>query len=372
MKLFLPRVFFLISRIITASFQMWIHPPRRSRSPEGSQPQIIIEAGERGWSSIELKELYQSASEYLGDESALRLVVDRNFSYWNQVKRVLETNPDVTHYLYDPRTGRAEDKQNLWNALTDSVSMALLLRRYGVTPVVLLTDIGYRYWRYQAAAVSAQTGVVISFMSNKLSRGMFPHKRLIGPSIFPMSQATLRYLMDLRRTLEAERKIEKKVRFTGSLYEPRTSFFKEFERLMSPVADIRGRELGSTRKTDAEYWELIASAAINITTADQFDQPGADLTHVKHMVYRYLEVLACGSLLLAPVVPGVLNYLTPGLHFVAFDTVADAHEKAVYYLNATEEADLIRREGQRRASALIESHVFWMQINAALGPDGFF
>lgn len=372
MKLLLPTIYYLLSRSLLVLSRMLTLCRRRSHHPSGSRPKIIIEAGERGWSSIELKELYQSASEYLGDESVLRLVVDRNVSYRQQVKRVLAANADVTHYLYDPRTGRAEDKQNLWNALTDSVSMALLLRRYGVTPVILLTDIGYRYWRYQAAAVSAQAGVVVSFMSSKLSRAIFPHSRLIGPSIFPMSQETLFYLMDLRKTLEAEGKIEKKVRFTGSLYEPRASFLREFERLLGPAADIRGRELGSVRKTDTEYWQLIASAAIVITTADQFDQPGADLRHVQHMVYRYIEVLACGSLLLAPAVPGVMNYFTPGIHFVPFESVQDAHDKAVYYLEANEQADRIRLEGQRRAKALIESRVFWLQINAALGPKGFY
>jgi len=117
---------------------------------------------------------------------------------------------------------------------------------------------------------------------------------------------------------------------------------------------------------------LIASAAIVITTADQFDQPGADLKHVQHMVYRYLEVMACGSLLLAPAVPGVMNYFTPGIHFVPFESVEDAHDKAVYYLEANEEGDRIRLEGQRRAKALIESRVFWLQINSALGPNGFF
>ena len=372
MKVLLPTIYYLLSRALLVLSHMLTLCLRRSHQPTGSRPKIVIEAGERGWNSIELKELYQSAREYLGEDSVLRLVVDRNMVYQRQVNRLLSMNTDVTHYLYDPRTGRAEDKQNLWNALTDSVSMALLLRRYGITPVILLTDIGYRYWRYQAAAVSAQTGVVVSFMSNKLSQAMFPHSRLIGPSIFPMSQATLYYLMDLRETLEAEGKIEKKVRFTGSLYEPRASFMREFERLLGPAADICGRELGSARKPDAAYWHLIASAEIVITTASQSYNSNRDLPHVLHMVYRYIEVLACGSLLLAPAVPGVMNYFTPGIHFVPFESVQDAHDKAVYYLEANEQADRIRLEGQRRAKALIESRVFWLQINAALGPKGFF
>jgi hypothetical protein len=372
MKSLLPMIYYLLSRaliVLSHVFTLW---HRRSHQFTKLSSRIVIEAGEIGWTSIEFKELHQSAREYLGEDSVLRLVVDRNMVYQRQVNRLLSMNTDVTHYLYDPRTARAQDQQNLWNVLKDSVLMSLILFRYGVTPVVLITDIGYRYWRYQAAAVSAQTGVVVSFMSSKFSRAMFPHSRLIGPSIFPMSQETLYYLMDLRKTLEAEGKIEKKVRFTGSLYEPRASFMRELERLMGAKADIRGRELGSVRKTDTEYWQLIASAAIVITTADQIDQPGRDLTHVQQMVYRYVEVLACGSLLLAPAVPGVMNYFTPGIHFVPFESVQDAHDKAVYYLEANEQANRIRLEGQRRAKALIESRVFWLQINAALGPKGFF
>ena len=372
MKRLLPTIYYLLARVLLVAVGIFTGGFFRYRQRSGTRPLMVIEAGERGWDSIELKELYQSACEYLEDNSVLRLVVDRNKSYTRQVKTLLTKYPEVTHYLYDPRTGRYEDKQNIWNTFIDSVSMALLLHRNGVTPVAFLSDIGFRYWRCQVAAVTAQTGVVVSFMSNKVSYAMFPHGRLIGPSIYPMSQATLQYLMELRRALETEGKIEKKVRFTGSLYEPRTRFLKRFERLMGPRADIRGRELGSTRKNDGEYWELIASVAIVITTADQFDQPVADLKHVQHMVYRYLEVLACGSLLLAPAVPGVMNYFTPGLHFVSFDSVQDAHDKAVYYLEANEQADRIRLEGQRRAKALIESRVFWLQINAALGPKGFF
>lgn len=372
MKLLMPILYFLVSRLLMAASQLIPGQLRRRYRGPIQTPVIVIEAGELGWNSIELKELYQSAKEYLGGDSVLRLVVNRDEGYMQQVGHLLREHSEITHYLYDPRTGRAENQQNLWNALTDSVSMAVMLHRYQVTPIVFLTDIGYRYWRYQAAAVTARNGVVVSFMSNKLSKAMFPHRRLIGPSIFPMSQATLNHLVNLRTTLEQQGNVVKQVRFMGSLYEPRASFFKEFERLMGAKADIRGRELGSTRKTDAQYWESMASAAIVITTADQFDQPGADLKNVQHMVYRYIEVLACGSLLFAPAVPGVMNYFTPGRHFVAFDSVQEAHEKALHYLEATEDADQIRREGQRRAKVLIESRVFWLQLNAALGPAGFF
>ncbi len=78
-------------------------------------------------------------------------------------------------------------------------------------------------------------------------------------------------------------------------------------------------------------------------------------------------------LLLAPAVPGVMNYFTPGIHFVPFESVRDAHDKAVYYLEANEQANRIRLEGQRRAKALIESRVFWLPNSTLhLAPKGFF
>ena len=255
MRLLLPTIFFILSRFFLLLFGGASKRSASARSHLGTRPKIVIEAGERGWHSIELKELYQSAVEYFGEESVIRLVVDRDKGYLHQVSHLLLRISGITHYVYDPRTGRAENQQNLWNALTDSLSMAVLLSRHGVIPVGLLTDIGYRYWRYQAAAVTATNGAVVSFMSNKYSQAIFPHRRLIGPSIFPMSVATLSNLKALRSKLEREGKIEKRIRFTGSMYEPRTSFLMEFEGLMGPAADIRGRELGSARKSDAEYWK---------------------------------------------------------------------------------------------------------------------
>ena len=39
-----------------------------------------------------------------------------------------------------------------------------------------------------------------------------------------------------------------------------------------------------------------------------------------HLVYRYTEVLASGSLLVAPIVPGVEEYFRPGVDFVSFQS----------------------------------------------------
>ena len=116
---------------------------------------LAIEAGTQGWNAIEFKELYRSASEYFGADSVMRVVIDKAIPYTPQVEEVL-SNRQITHYLYDPRTGR----QDFWGAFSESVHISILLARYRVIPVVYLTDLSYRLWRCQAAATSAVNGAV--------------------------------------------------------------------------------------------------------------------------------------------------------------------------------------------------------------------
>jgi hypothetical protein len=256
--------------------------------------------------------------------------------------------------------------------LLDSLSVALILARYRVVPIVYLTDLAYRQWRCQAAAVSATKGVVVTFMMPSRVQPMFPHRRLVGPCLMPFSIQTLRYLENLRAELEPQGQLSNVVRFTGSMYEPRATFLRNFKAVMGGKADIRGRELGTQRQTDETYWTWIVSANIVITTADQFSQPGADMRHVPHMIYRYLEVLAAGSLLLAPAVPGIERYFVPGQDFVAFANLEEATYKANYYLEHQAEAKAIAAAGHAKAAKLIECHIFWMQIDTALASCSLF
>ena len=135
------------------------------------------------------------------------------------------------------------------------------------------------------------------------------------------------------------------------------------------MLEVMGRELGSKRVSDEEYWTRIMSADMVVTTAVQASQPGIDWDWIPHLVYRYLEVLAAGSTLLAPNVPGVEKYFRPGEHFVSFETVENACEQAVYFLNNPDELEKIRKAGNLRAIELINSHSFWVQIDTALGYE---
>jgi hypothetical protein len=328
---------------------------------------IAIEAGEQGWNAIEFKELYLSATEYAGVRFVRKVVIDKSVPYVPQVKQALE-HYNITHYVYDPRTG----KQDYWGAMIESVSIALLMARYSVIPIVYLTDLSVRVWRCQASAVSAVKGTVVTFMTPKLVQPIFPHRRLAGPSLMPLSRVTLLRLQQLRKTLEANNLIQPIVRFTGSLYEPRTSFLNDFRAKLSETGhsvEILGRKLGSARVSDGEYWRRLASAAIVITTSDQAHQPGTDYIWIPHLVFRYLEVLACGSLLLASEVPGISRYFKANRHFISYSSLDDAVERAKYYLEHPDLAEKIRISGHERARQLIETHSFWIQIDTALGAD---
>lgn len=365
----LPWVNFLVTYLLIRIFRLLPGFYLRQAQPLTMKCYLAIEAGAQGWNAIEFKELYRSASEYFGADSVMRVVIDRASPYTPQVEEVL-SNRQITHYLYDPRTGR----QDFWGAFSESVHIAILLARYRVTPVVYLTDLSYRLWRCQAAAASAVNGAVVTFMMPKQVQPIFPHRRLVGPSLMPFSIETLDNLQRSRLELVAANSMQRVVRFTGSLYEPRTTFLRHFKEELANTdhrVEVLGRELGSPRVTDEEYWRRLSSAAIVITTADQAVQAGTDWTWIPHLVYRYLEVLASGSLLLAPPVPGVSRYFQPGKHFVGFESLEDAIEKARFYLDHPKEAETIRMAGHEKAAQLIRIHSFWLQIDTALGSESF-
>lgn len=334
-----------------------------SRLQSGSDSTLCIEAGVRGWESIEFKELYQSACEYLQSENVHQLIIQPEKDYLKQVASVLSTNR-ITHYLYDPRTG----SQMFWLGLWQSLRVAILFQKHNVVPIVFLTDLAVRTWRSQSAVVSARRGVVVSFMSARRVGAIFPHRRLLGPSLMPFSVHTKQLLDALIE--QRPQNTPPKALFAGSLYDPRTTML---EKIRSGLAargwefDIKGRVIGSARVPDHEYWARLCYSDIVVTTADQMIQSGTDWTHIPHLVYRYLEVLASGALLVAQDVPSVRRYFTPGEHFITFDSSEHAIEVISHFLKNDADRLRIAQQGRDRAGTLILSRCFWVSIDSALG-----
>lgn len=363
----LPRVVFLpylVAKFVFLLIEI-VHRLFISRPSSDTESGLCIEAGVKGWESIEFKELYRSACEYLGTENVHQLIIQPGEDYVRQVAHALGTNR-ITHYLYDPRTG----SQRPWLGLWQSLRIAVLLQNHNVVPIVLLTDLAVRNWRSQSAVVSARRGVVVCFMAVRRVGAIFPHNRLIGPSLMPFSVQT-KQLLDTLIDKRPENAPPKTI-FTGSLYEPRTTIL---ERVRSGLAargfvfEMKGRVMGSARVPDAAYWSRLCHSDIVFTTADQMIQNATDWTHIPHLVYRYLEVLVSGSLLVAPDVPSVRRYFTPGEHFAAYDSPEDAIEMIAHYAENKGDRLRIAQNGKSRADALISARCFWLSIDTSLASD---
>lgn len=326
---------------------------------------LCIEAGVRGWDLIEYEELYASACEYLGNSQVHKIGITQGEDYLTQVKRALDSIRP-THYYYDPRTGSQKWSTGLWQAF----KISFLLSVRGITPICLLTDLSVRTWRAQCAVVTAKTGIVISFMSPRKIHPIFPHGRLVSPSLMPLSEATMEFLTE-RSSQRMEINPPTAV-FVGSLYEPRTSILREIAKGLESrgfTLEIKGRELGSRKSSDLDYWSRLINAALIVTTAEQMATSGTDWTWFPNLVYRYVEVTACGTLLVAPEVPGIRRFLTPGEHFVSFTSPAHAIEVIEYYLTNEAERKKIALQGRARIQALVGARSYWTGVDIGLGKD---
>lgn len=319
----------------------------------------------KGWESIEFKELYQSACEYLDNERVHKVQIKKDESYLEQFKKVInEIQP--THYLYDPRTGN----QNWFFGIWEAFNISFLLNMRGIIPIVLLADLAIRTWRAQSAVVTAKNGTVVAFVSAKEVSPIFPHRRLVAPSLMPFSELTIASLNILFNN--KPKNIERKAIFTGSLYEPRTTILKEIAKKLKHRGyklEIKGHDMGSKRLPDLEYWSLLSHSLLILTTADQSENSIKDWQWIKHMIYRYLEVMAAGALLVAPEVPGIKRYFVPGKHFVSFESATQASELIEYYLVNEDERIKIAQNGRAQAQALVTARSFWVGINIGLGKD---
>ncbi len=340
----------------------------KSRSRRRS-PLLCIEGGSAGWEIIELIELASSAEEYLGAGCVHRIVVQSRDEYKQTVRKGMDS-VRPTHYLYDPRTGSQHWFYGPWEALV----VGFMAARRDVIPIGWLTDLPIRRWRLQVAIVTAVTGVTITLMNASQVAGMFPHRRLTGPSMMPLSEATLELLESLRSAHDEAAATDSLPRaiFSGSLYEPRTSSLiaiRDGLRANGLDLEILSRELGGPRVPNDTYWKRLTDADIVVTTADQVFGPGIDETGLPHLIYRYTEALAAGALLIAPSVPAVERFFEPGKHFIPFDSTKTAVALIAYYLENHELRRRIARQGHARVAQLIRARACWLTIDAALGTE---
>lgn len=363
----MPRLVFIpfwIMRFILIPLRL-IYQVKSGNKQVDRPVRLCIESGTKGWELIEFKELYASACEYIGQDCVYKIVVDREGDYLVQVMQMIDKiNP--THYVYSPRTG----SQQWINALYQSFRIAVFFTARGITPICILTDVSYRTWRAQSAIVTAITGVVVSFMSPRKFFQIFPHRRLVAPAPMPFSIKTMN-LLDEIFTDQTKESPQSAV-FAGSIYEPRATILREIQAGLAArglVLELKGREMDASRSSDIDYWSRLGNAGLVVTTTDQIVMDGMDWAWFPQMVFRYIEATVCGTLLVAPEVPGIRRFFTPDEHFVSFRSPAHAIDVIAYYLVNEKERNIIAQRGKARAQALINARIFWVGIDIALGKD---
>lgn len=336
---------------------------RKFKQSNRKSTSLCLESGIKGWELIEYKEILSSAIEYLGSDSVNKVTINRELPYFQQVaSAVRQFKP--THYVYDARTG----DQDWLKGLIQAFRISILFQLHGVVPICTLTDLPVRSWRAQAAVVSAKRGVVVSLMSPKDIDSIFPHQRLVGPVTMPFSTKTLSYI----DTLVVDKKqfsTGNSLIFTGSLYEPRTAILNEICLGLANrgiTLEMKGRELGSKKFSDEEYWSRLVNATMVITTANQISSDKTDWAWLPHLIYRYLEVPAAGAVLIAQEVPSLRRFFVPDIHYISYKNPNDAIKKIEYYWDKPEEITRIAREGNKKARSIIESNFYWISVDVGL------
>lgn len=328
---------------------------------------LVIESGSKGWEILEYKELFKSAAEYLNQDSVIKLSIIKEKGYITQIKDCIKTHKP-SHYLYDSRTGN----QNSFLGFLEAMRIGLILSFYNIIPICTLTDFPVTAWKIKTAIVSARKGIVTSLMHPKDVHISFPHKRLIGPQIMALSQETFNKILKIKEEKELVSKYHQDILFSGSLYEPRKTIFEEIESQIKNkniTYTFGGKLLGEKKSSDEEYWKSFIYSKIVITTANQLEGIGQDFSHLPHLIYRYLEVLACGSVLCAQKVPGVEKYFQPDKDFIAFKTPEEAIKKILHYLDEPEKLSKVANNGYKKATYLINARTYWLNIDNALYKD---
>ncbi len=319
---------------------------------------LAIEAGQVAWEHIFFQEAFQSAVEFLGPDHVVKLAVSRKRSYLRQVKKFV-MDEGVTHYFYDPRTG----SQSFFFAVMQALFLAVFFSRKNIVPIAYCTDISLRRWRFQAAIVTAVTGLCVCLTRDDIARRMFPHERLIGPALMPLSKKTFKELEELRKARKPHD--SPKVSFFGSLYEPRVSQLDEIRRGVEAEGltfEIKGRDPGGQRISDADYWREIVSSDILVSTSSQVQMKGMDLGHVNHLIYRFTEALACGVCLVIEDAPGVERHFLDFEDLILWRNTDEAIAQIVRLVQNPSDVSEKGLQGFRRMQECIRQSVFWSEI----------
>jgi len=329
---------------------------------KGKKTKVLLEAGTVGWESVFYSELRESLQDYTTAETIEISQIDRDRAYLPQVIRKLNSEKP-THFCIDPRTG----SQKSFRALCESFVLVAILGFLKINPIVILTDASIRRWRIQSIILTANIGVIVTFLEVKGMGGLFTHKRVIGPIVMPISEKRLSYLDERNKIQEKNGATDNSVFFIGSLYPKRSDFFEvlnqELQNINSKMQVVF--ENKSAKVSAEDYWNRISSSKFLITTTFQQENSlfKMDRIDLNQMVFRISEVLAAGKLLFCTDVPGIEEFFQKGIHFVNFTTPEEAARKIDYYSLHVDLAQRIATNGRDKIGELISKKEFWKAID---------
>ena len=351
-------------KIVGATGGRWPNSIAFWRGPIYRAPRLALYAGEGGWKNTEYSELLASAREALGESAVISGLAPR----WGRLLHccffLLRRRP--THFFYDPRWGSRKP----FAAALEGRVLGALLYLIGSVPVSLLNNLPEVTWRKKIALVNRKRGLCITLVDPTIAQAVAPELRdLVGPIPMALSSRTLGDLKEKWRSYPKLMKLpEVSISFVGSLYEPRTSLLLEARKRLGRRGvnfEIVGRRLTDPKIEGTTYFKLLKQYPFTFTTAEQaFTSPEQGFP--VHLVYRYIEALAAGTLLIAPAVPGAERYFVPNVHFLECPTIDYLSDKIPDILLDSERIDWIRRNGRSRVAEMVEGGFFWTRINEEL------
>ncbi len=317
-------------------------------------PLLMISAGKLGWMSVFFEELKNSAEETIGTDKVIGISLDKNFNHFKQMRSAI-TFYSPTHIIYDPRSG----PQGKISSILDLIQLKLLVSRFNIVPIIILPDASVRQHRYQAILLSGSKGVVITFLSHKLTKKYFADIRCIGPSPIPISRRRYAKLSGQFKPFN----IKSEVNFVGSNYSERQEFFRELEIQLSLLkSEIKVNIQAKSQSTDSEaYWKAIDKSPFIITTTFQtgLQKLKLDFHEINQMVFRISEALARQKLLFCMQVPGIEEYFEAGVDYIEFSDALDLATKLVFYSKREDLQRNIAISGHKKFTKFQESGVFW-------------
>lgn len=333
-----------------------INPPRKATE---NRSRLLIEAGERGWESLEFEELLQSSCEALGQENVHKLALGRKRDFLLTALVILKNR--YSHVLIDPRT-------NPWPRF--QVLRILLIKWIanfrGTEIIAYVTDLGLRSHRKLAFRAVGKKGVVATFIDPDALPLEGVPARISGPLPLSISARTYERLIHIQRSTNEPRRIL----FLGSLYSPRNDILTEISEGLREDARcellIVDKHKSKRKFTSLEYWELLCGADVILNTTVQSMETELDWRDVPQMNYRFIEALATGNLLISQSAPGVEKFFKPEEEFLPFTSAQSAVKQVTWALDNWDSASEIANRGQRRASEHIYRFAFWRELNQFL------